>query len=93
MMKILFILCQCPHCKDHCQGTSNFCILIGLQPLEFLLKYADSLQQFLPVLLAPELCLLLHLCNLPLVPALQLSRHRLKETLSYLMGNNTLQVS
>lgn len=68
------------------QGMSALCILIGLQPVKLLLQHADSLQQLLPVLPGSVFCLLLHLHELPLVPTLQLSRHRLKETLSHLVG-------
>lgn len=62
----------------------TFCIVIGLHLLKLLLQSADSLQQVMLVLLCLQLCLLLHLQELPLVPELQLSGHGLKETLGHL---------
>ncbi len=76
---------------SHCQGVSAIFILIGLQPLKLLLQHAYLLQQLLPVLLSSKLRLLLHLHDLSLVPTLQLSWHRLKETLSHLTGGKVLK--
>lgn len=75
-LKNVSVLCQSLSSINHC---------ISLQPPKLLLQHAYSLQKLLPVLLGSELCLLLHLHNLPLVPTLQLSRHRLKKTLSHLI--------
>ena len=68
-------------------------LVIGCEPLDLLFQGGDSLQEPLHVLLCPQLSLPLGLLHLALIPALQLSRHRLEETLSHLANGKNVGVS